>query len=343
MKYKRPLASLIAALAFGAISAGTAQANERVVLGEHEWDGAVAIMQVLKTVLADRLKSKVDTLAATQEVIAAGLDKGDGSVDVFADLYMPNRKELWDKYIAKGSRETILTNSKPYQLIEGIYVPGYVQDKYNVRSVSDLLKPDIAALFDTDNDGKGEIWAGPTGWGSTNIMLVKAKSYGFDKTMTTLETSDAIMKASLKAAHEKQSPVVFYFWEPESIFAAYDIRKLEEPAFDGYASDNMKDDPKYKADGCWKMYQPKDRQDWFEASDVKCAWPDSKSYVLFSKSLETRAPRAAKFLSQVYFKKEWVSDWILKMSADRTAIEAIAKQWVDANPAVVDEWVKGID
>lgn len=343
MKCKRPLASLIASLAFCAMSTANAQPAERVVLGEHEWDGAIAIMQVLKTVLEDRLKSEVDTLAASQEVIAAGLDKGDGSVDVFADLYMPNRKELWDKYIAKGSRETILTNARPYELIEGIYVPGYVQDKYNIRSVNDLLKPDIASLFDSDGDGRGEIWAGPTGWGSTNIMLVKTKSYGLDTTMTALETSDAVMKASLKTAYERKTPLVFYFWEPESIFAAYDIRKLEEPAFDGYASDNMKDDPKYKADGCWKMYQPKDRQDWFEASEVTCAWPASRSYVAFSKSLETRAPRAAKFLSQVYFQKEWVSDWILKMSADRAAIGDIAREWVAANPAVVDEWVKDID
>ena len=38
----------------------------------------------------------------------------------------------------------------------------------------------MAANFDTDGDGMGEIWIGAAGWASTNIEKIRAKSYGYD-------------------------------------------------------------------------------------------------------------------------------------------------------------------
>lgn len=106
----------------------------------------------------------------------AGMDKGGGSIDVYTDLWMPNQQALWDEYI--DGNATVLTN-KPYQGTSNIYVPSYMVDK--VSSIEDLNNPEIAAMFDTDGNGKGEYWAGDVTWASTKRGQVKFKSYGLDE------------------------------------------------------------------------------------------------------------------------------------------------------------------
>ena len=41
--------------------------------------------------------------------------------------------------------------------------------------------------FDSDGDGQGEIWIGASGWASTNVEKIRAKSYGYDETMKLKE------------------------------------------------------------------------------------------------------------------------------------------------------------
>lgn len=58
---------------------------------------------------------------------------------------------------------------------------------------------------------------------------------------------------SLQTDHAREKPVLSIFWTPERFFAKYDIRKLVELEFDGYAMESRNDDPNCNSDGCWDM------------------------------------------------------------------------------------------
>jgi glycine betaine/proline transport system substrate-binding protein len=123
---------------------------------------------------------------------------------------------------------------------------------------------------------------------------------------------------------------------------AYELTVLEEPKFDGFSADDQKSHPLYKADGCYKMYQPKDRQDWLEASNITCANPANEVYVAYSASLAKRNPKVAKFLSQVKFETNDVGGWIMAIGRDKKDPQDVAEAWVAANKAKVDAWLAGI-
>jgi glycine betaine/proline transport system substrate-binding protein len=317
-------------------------AQDKVVLGELSWDGSRAITAVLKEVIERRLQGEVGVLQAEQAVIFAAMDKGDGSIDVLTDLWMPNQAEKWAKYIATGSRESVLVNAQPYTGLQGMFIPGYVQDEYGIKSVQDLANPKIAQLFDSNDDGKGDYWPGGAGWNSTNVEQVKAKSYGYDKYFKPYIVTDAALKAKLKADYQRKKAILFYYWTPEWIHASYDLRRLEEPPFDGYAMASKMKDPLYKKGGCWNMIQVKEDEDWLEKSNVKCAWPDAKVYVAFAKSLTQRTPKVAQFLKQVAFTPEVLNDWILKIGEEKQEPADVAKQWVQDNADTVNKWLAGI-
>ena len=314
---------------------------ETIRMSGFTWPGAVVTQEIVTNIIESRLGHEVEIVSVDIAAGMAAMCKGDGSIDIQVDFWMPNHQEKWNNYIADGSRECVRAGSNPYVGIQGMFIPGYVQDAYSIKTVSDLADPEIAKLFDSDDDGKGEWWPGPAGWGSTNIGLVKARSYGFDEHIDSVVVSEAAFKAKFEADYAREKPVLFFYWTPEWLFAKYDLRKLEEPAFDGYAMDSKKDDPSYKANGCWDMYHPKEDPDWLDKSNVKCAFPDALIYVTYATVLEERAPDVAKLMDQIALNAEQVSQWILQKEVDGLDPAELAATWVKENPDTVDAWLQG--
>ena len=60
----------------------------------------------------------------------------------------------------------------------------------------------------------------------------------------------------------------------------------------------------------------------------------------YSKSLETRNPPVAKFLSQMQLDPAVVNGWILKIGRDKLDPRDVAEEWVAENMDVVNEWIK---
>ena len=327
-----------AALLASLILPATVLAKEKIVIGEQNWTGAIAIQNILAEVIKTRLDGDVSYLAGDVAVLFSAAAKGDGSVDVLTDIWLPNQSAAWNKYVTGGSR-SLVPNVKPYAGEQGFYIPGYLQDKYGVKSIYDLKKPEVAKLFEPLGGGKAELLVGPAGWESTYIGQIKAKDYGFADKFESVSTEASVTYAKLASAYKAQRGVVFYAYTPDWIFSAYDLRRLEEPAFDGYAQDNKKGDPLYKVDGCWKFISPTVDPDWLNKSQITCAFPDARVHVLASAALQTRAPKIAEFLKNVAIDPAQLNELILKIEKEKLPADVAAKEWVQANTAKIDQWL----
>ena len=327
-----------AALLASLILPASAFAKEKIVIGEQNWTGAIAIQNILGEVIKSRLDGDVSYLAGDVPVLFSAAAKGDGSVDVLTDIWLPNQSAAWTKYVTDGTR-SLVPNLKPYAGEQGFYIPGYLQDKYGVKSVYDLKKPEIAKLFEPLGGGKAQLLVGPAGWESTYIGEIKAKDYGFADKFESVSTEASVTYAKLAAAYKAGRGVVFYAYTPDWIFSAFDLRRLQEPAFDGYAQDNKKGDPLYKADGCWKFISPTVDPDWLNKSQITCAYPDAKVHILASTALQKRAPKIAEFLRNVAIDPAQLNDLILKIEKQKVPADIAAKEWIKANPATVDQWL----
>lgn len=311
--------TLLGTAALSLVLAGGASAQQKVAISDLNWTGAKAIAHVIKAVIEGPLGSEAEIIEglSDQSIIAAGMDKGDGSADVYTDMWMPNQQAIWDKFIDTAG--TVGHNS-PYQGTQGMFVPSYMADK--ITSFDDLGNPEIAAMFDKDGNGKGEYWAGDASWKSTKMWQVKMKDYGLDELWEPEIVSDATFKAQLKTSVNQEKPILFYYWTPEWLHAAYDLTKLEEPP---------------RTEGCMDLKL--DEEDWLEASTFACKHEDAEIFVSYSKSLEERNPAAAKFLSQVQFDPAVVNDWILKIGRDEMDPQDVAETWVAENMDTVKGWI----
>jgi glycine betaine/proline transport system substrate-binding protein len=312
-------------------------------VAELDWQGAKAIGHVLAAIMEGRLGLEVEMVAVTSaDAPLDAMALGEGPIDVYPDLWMPDQSEAWQLYIEPGSAESIMVNDHPYRGTEGIYVPGFIQDEHGIRHVDDLAAPEVAAIFDGDGDGKGEYWPGPPDWNSTRIQLVKARSYGYAQHFDPLPLTDDDFTAKLRADYEEGKAALFYYWTPAWIHAALDLRRLKEPPFDGYAMPSLQSHPRYNPDGCWHMVQPDEDEAWLTASRVRCASPEADVYVAYVRSLSKRLPSAATMLKQIALSPEIVNGWNLLITEYGMDPAEMAKEWVGQNPEIVDAWLKGI-
>ncbi|MEM7731725.1 MAG: glycine betaine ABC transporter substrate-binding protein [Pseudomonadota bacterium] len=308
----------IAALTVGATGAS---AQEKVTFSDLSWNGAQAIGHVLSTIIEEKMGGEAEIVSGMNQaaVIMAGMDKGDGSIDVFTDLWMPNQQALWDEYI--DGNQTVAVNS-PYKGTSNIYVPSYMTDV--VSSIEDLKNPEVAAMFDTDGNGKGEYWAGDVTWASTKRWQIKFKSYGLDGLWEPNIVSADTFKAGLEAAYTAEKPQLFYYWTPEAIHVKYDLTAVEEPA---------------RSDGCEDV--DLDAEDWLEVSEFNCVIASNDIFVAFSKSLEERNPAVAKMLSNVQFTGDEINGWIVEMFDNKRDPREVAEDWIADNPDTVNAWING--
>ncbi|MDE0114781.1 MAG: glycine/betaine ABC transporter substrate-binding protein [Albidovulum sp.] len=312
--------ALIAAVASLVTANAGWAATEKVAISDLNWTGAKAIAHVIKAIVEGPLGSEAEIIdgLSDQSIVAAGMDKGDGSADVYTDMWMPNQQALWDKYVVEAQS---VDHNSPYLGTQALFVPNYIAGQ--VSSFDDLAKPEIAAMFDKDGNGKGEYWAGDAAWKSTKMWQVKFKSYGLSDLWEPEIISDATFKAQLKSSYGNQKPIIFYYWTPEWIHAAYDITAIDEPE---------------QAEGCMDLKL--DQEDWLEASTFACKHSDAQVYVSFSKSLYERNPAAAKFLKQIQLDSDTINEWILKIGRDELDPQDVAEEWVEKNMDVVNGWIQ---
>ena len=112
---------------------GMAQAKDKVVIGQLNWPGSTAIEAVLGEIMTRYLDADVETISAAQEALYEGLDKGDGSVDIVADMWTDHLPAQMKSYVLPGGKETIILNATPYLGTEGIFIPTAVAEANGVK------------------------------------------------------------------------------------------------------------------------------------------------------------------------------------------------------------------
>ena len=257
---------LCAALLSAAMSSAHAA---DVVIGVPNWPSVAATASILKVVLEDNLGLEVELQNGTNPVIFEAMDSG--SMHVHPEVWLPNQANLHDKFVK--TRGTVRMNPNGVASFQGMCVTKATAERTGITQLADLADPDMAKHFDTNGDGRGEVWIGASGWASTNVEKIRAKSYGYDETMELVEMDETLAMADVDAAVTKDADHVFYCYTPNHVFAMHDLVILEEPAYDASK---------------WTVIQPTDDPQWLEKSDAPVAWDLAYLHVHYAASWSRR-------------------------------------------------------
>lgn len=322
MDLKNWLATLSIAAVLTTGAASMASAQDKVMISELSWPNARVIANVIKVIITDKLGGKAEIVPSTNAVIFKAMDRGKGDIDVHPDVWLPNQQALVDEYV--GKKGTVALNKKGYSGFAGFCVPSYTAKEKGIKSMFDLATPEGAKHFDSDGDGKGEIWIGPEAWTNTKMRMVKIRDYGIGTFMETTHEEEAFAYARVATAIQKKESIVFSCYQPHYMFKLHDLTLLEEPPHD---AEN------------YKFVLPATDPDWFAKSKIKSADAPKTVNVAYSRSLETREPAIAAFLSNIAMETDTVSEWTHSVVVEKIDPADVARTWVKANSAIVDGWL----
>ncbi len=296
-------------------------AGGKIVVSVPNWPSARARSNVLKVVIENNFGVEVELQNSTNPVIFAGMDSG--AMHVHPEGWLPKHANLHKKYVDEN--KTVRQGKMPADADQAICTTKGTLQRTGIVRLEELAKPDMAAKFDTDGDGKGEMWVGATGWASTNVEKIRAKSYGYNQTMQLKEMDETLALAEVDAAIAKKSNIVFYCYSPHHIFMLYDLQKLQE-------------DPHDPAQ--WEVLQPTDDPDWLKKSRALTAWGKAAMYVYYATSLEKTHPAVAKMLAKVSIDNKTTTEMTYALVVKKTPADQFAKEWVKNNSTLVDSWLQ---
>ena len=308
-------ASLLTAMSIPALA-------EDVKIGVPSWTGAQAMAHLLGAVVEMRIGGTVDYVPGNNATIFQGMDQGKGDIDVHPDVWLPNQESFTKKYVDGAG--TVVLNQQPYEGNQGFCVSKDFAEANNITDIADLGRPDVAALMDSDGNGKGEMWIGAPGWASANVNEVKVRDYGLLDFIEPIRAEESVKTARIKDSIAKGEGYAFYCYKPHAVWFMFDVVMLSEPTYDA---------AKYT------MVQPSDDADWYEKSSVSTKDALKQVQIAYSKSLPDRSPAIAEFFERFSVTADDVSNFAFEISGNGRDPAEFAREWVEANPDRVDAWL----
>ncbi|WP_300652518.1 glycine betaine/L-proline ABC transporter substrate-binding protein ProX [Pseudomonas sp.] len=238
---------------------------------------------------------------------------------------------LWDKlhdtfYQKAGGDDAMI---KAGSVIPGV-LQGYLIDKktaeqYNIKYITDLKKPEIAKLFDTNADGKADLTGCNPGWGCELVIDHHMKAYDLEKSVSHNRGSYFALMADTIARYQQGESILYFTWVPQWIAGVLvegkDVVWLEVPHTDLPGGDNTVNTS-------------------FEGKNLGFAVDTVKA--VLNKDFAEENPAALKFLSQVQITTDDESAQNLKMQNGENSMKDIkrhADEWVAAHREQFDTWL----
>ncbi|AVZ17452.1 proline/glycine betaine ABC transporter substrate-binding protein ProX [Pseudomonas aeruginosa] len=217
----------------------------------------------------------------------------------------------------------------------GVFMPGILQgymidkktaEAHNIKYVTDLQKPEIAKLFDTDGDGKADLTGCNPGWGCELVIEHHMKAYDLDKTVHVNQGSYFALMADTISRYKEGKPVLYYTWTPQWIsnvlVEGRDVVWLEVPKTDLPDGNN-------------------DANTMYEGKNLGFAIDTVESTL--NREFAEKNPVALKFFSLVQISAADESAQNLKMQQGENKpadIRRHAQEWIAAHRQQWDQWLQ---
>lgn len=298
---------------------GSAVLAADLVIGVPNWPSVQATAHVLKVALENKLGLDVELRDASNQAAFVGMDAG--TIDVHPEAWLPNLDHLKRQYV--DGKKSIKMHPSGAIGTQAMCVTKGTAERTGIKDLKDLSKPEMAAKFDSDGDGKGDVWIGAEGWGSTPIERIRARSYGYDKTMMLRTMDESAALGEVNNAVKENKDIVFFCYTPHHMFTENELVTLQEPAYEASK---------------WIIVQPSPTPGWLEKSSAAVAWDDAALHVSYATSLETDQPKAAAMLANVSLDTDTLSAMTFALAVEKQDPATFAAKWVEENAGTVDSW-----
>ena len=181
------------------------QKSNPITISQLFWDSANLQAVILKNILEDGYGFSVNLIGGEPGSSYSAITNG--TIDI--------SPELWTGPTTDNAN--VLNVGTGMGGSEGFYIDKFSAEKYDISSIADMLKPEIASLFSHGGTSSALI-DGPEAWKTETEIL--HYSMGLDTTYDIVHatgTDDSALKSIITTHLENNTPVFTYLWEPHAL------------------------------------------------------------------------------------------------------------------------------
>lgn len=212
--------------------------------------------------------------------------------------------------------------------LQGYLIDKATAEEYEITNISDMEDPEIAALFDTDDDGRAELTGCNEGWGcAETINTVHLPEFELEEVIDHVQGDYALLMGETIQRYERGEPIFFYTWTPNwtinELQIDEDVVWLTTPEIEDV-------EPLEDVNGC--VEDP--CQMGFIGNDIRA---------VANTDFLMENPAVAALMSMVEIPLGDIAAQNIEMREGEDSDEDIAEdaaEWIDDNRDEVDEWLE---
>ena len=259
------------------------------------------------------------------EYAAGHVAIANGDATFLADHWDPLHVDFYNN--AGGAAKLFREGTYSGNALQGYLIDKATADKHGINNLGQLKDPNIAKLFDADDDGKADLAGCTPGWGCEKVIEHQLDAFELRDTVTHKQGSYSAIIADTIARFKQGEPVLYYTWTP------YWVSGVMVPG----------------KDVIWLQVPFSSLPG--ERKNVDTTLPDGSNYgfqannqrIVANKAFTDAHPDAAKLFSIMQVSSNAISAQNLRMrDGEKSAkdIERHVDAWIKANQARFDGWIE---
>ena len=222
--------------------------------------------------------------------------------------------------------------------LQGYLIDRKTSERYGIKNLQNLQKPEIARLFDIDNDGRADLIGCNPDWTCGQLIEHHIQAYGLRQTVRQVRGNYSSLMADILARYNQGKPVLFYTWTPNwtvgKLIPGEDVIWLEVP-FPNLPKEQKEKENLTKVariNGCGN-------------NPCEMGWPPNDIRVVANTAFLNENPAAKSLLERIKIPLGDISRQNSQMFEGEKGQEDIrrqAREWIDANRKQIDRWLSEV-
>ncbi|MEO1096059.1 MAG: glycine betaine/L-proline ABC transporter substrate-binding protein ProX [Cyanobacteria bacterium J06638_28] len=140
---------------------------------------------------------------------------GDGELDFSSVHLYTSHAPLFER--GGGEEKLVRIGQVIPQLVEGYQIDRKTAEEYNITTIEQLQDPEIAALFDSDSDGKANLAGCDVGRACERTIDAHLEAYGLASTVEHDKGKNEVLMANTIARYNQGNPILYYNSNPSAV------------------------------------------------------------------------------------------------------------------------------